>query len=349
MRGGILSWTAMNSLSRDRILLAHGGGGQLMDELLREVVFPRLGNRWLDDLGDAALLPRPAGEIAFTTDGFVVQPLFFPGGDIGRLAVSGTVNDLAVMGADPLWLSLGMVLEEGLPIGTLARVLDSAAAAAKEAGVAVVTGDTKVVAKGQADGLYLTTAGIGALRADRPRGIAEIRPGDALLLSGSIADHGLSVMLQRTPGVASALMSDVAPLGGLIGALLEAVPGDVLFLRDPTRGGLAGVAADLAARTGCRLVLTERAIPVRHEVRYAADLLGLDPLSVANEGKVVVVVRASAADRALAALRAHPLGRAATIAGRFGEERDGLCELETTSGGRRIVAKPYGEDLPRIC
>ncbi|MCU0727402.1 MAG: hydrogenase expression/formation protein HypE [Planctomycetes bacterium] len=339
----------MNSPSRDRILLAHGGGGQLMDELLREVVLPRLGNRWLDDLGDAALLPRPAGEIAFTTDGFVVQPLFFPGGDIGRLAVCGTVNDLAVMGADPLWLSLGMVLEEGLLIETLARILDSAAAAAAEAGVAVVTGDTKVVAKGQADGLYLTTAGIGALRADRPRGVQEIRPGDALLLSGTVADHGLSVMLQRTPGVASALESDVAPLGGLVRALLEAVTGDVLFLRDPTRGGLAGVAADLAARTGLRLTLFEPAIPVRREVRYAADLLGLDPLSVANEGKVVAVVRPDAANRALAALRAHPFGRAASLAGRFGAERDGLCELETFSGGRRIVSKPYGEDLPRIC
>ncbi len=332
----------------ERVLLAHGGGGTLTDELLRKVVLPRLTNEWLDPLGDSALLPA-CGALAFTTDSYVVQPLFFPGGDIGRLAVCGTVNDLAVAGATPLHLSLGLILEEGLPVATLARALDSAAAACAEAGVRIVTGDTKVVARGQADGMYLNTAGIGILRPDRPRGIREIRPGDAVLFSGSIGDHGLAIMLQRTPGVASALPSDVAPLGSLVARLLSGAPGEVLFLRDPTRGGVAGVCADLAAAAGLRLTLDASAIRIRPEVRYAADLLGLDPLTAANEGKVVAVVRGGAEERALSALRSHPLGREAAVVGRFASERDGLCELATGAGGRRVVSKPYGEALPRIC
>jgi len=332
------------------VLLAHGGGGQLTEDLLREIVLPRLDNDLIRPLDDSAILPVEGGDVAFTTDSYVVQPLFFPGGDIGRLAVCGTVNDLAVCGAKPAWLSLGLILEEGLPIDTLARVLDSAAAAAREAGVRVVTGDTKVVARGQADGLYVNTAGLGIVPPGRRLGADRIRPCDAVLLSGTIADHGLSVMLRREGGsvIRSELESDVAPLSGLIDALFEAVP-EVRFLRDPTRGGVAGVVADLAGGTGLRLTLDEAAIPVRKETRYAAEMLGLDPLTVANEGKVVAVVPEADADRALEAIRGHPLGRRAAVIGRFGDERDGIVELVTEVGGRRIVTKPYGEDLPRIC
>jgi len=331
----------------ERIVMAHGGGGQRMDDLLCEVVFPRLGGPIEDD---SAILPAGEGPIAFTTDGYVVQPLEFPGGDIGRLAVCGTVNDLAVCGAVPEALSLGLVLEEGLRTGLLARLLDSAAAAAEEAGVRIVTGDTKVVSRGQADGLYVTTAGVGRLREGVRLDPGRIRPGDVLLASGTIADHGVAVLLARQSGAAirSDLESDTAPLAGLVGALLDAAP-DTVFLRDPTRGGVAGVAADLAERSGRRLAIEEADLPVRRETRYAAEMLGLDVLDVANEGKVLAVVRPGDEGAALDALREHPLGRDAVAIGRFEDERDGFCELVTRVGGRRVVQKPYGEELPRIC
>ncbi|MHC4413677.1 MAG: hydrogenase expression/formation protein HypE [Planctomycetota bacterium] len=333
-----------------RIVLAHGGGGQLTDELLADVIRPNFANEWLDELDDSAVLPVESGHVAFTTDSYVVQPLEFPGGDIGRLAVSGTVNDLAVCGADPAYVSLGLILEEGLELDVLRRVLGSVADTAAEAGVRIVTGDTKVVARGQADGMYINTTGVGRLRPDRRLGMKHVRPGDVVLISGTIADHGLAVMLQREQEsvVQSDLQSDTAPLNGLIGGLLDAVP-DVVFLRDPTRGGLAGVVSDLAEHTGRHLTIDESMIPVRQETLYAAEMLGLDPLSVANEGKVVVVVREGAKEQALDALRSHPLGLNAAIIGRFEPEADGLCELFTEVGGRRIIQKPYGEELPRIC
>jgi hydrogenase expression/formation protein HypE len=335
----------------DRVLLAHGGGGQLTDSLVNDLIRPRLSNDWLDDLDDSAVLPRPDGDLVFTTDSYVVKPLQFPGGDIGRLAVSGTVNDLAVCGAEPRWLSLGLVLEEGLLLATLERVLDSAAQCAREAGVAVVTGDTKVVGRGQADGMYVNTAGIGVLREDANLGLERVEAGDRILVSGPIADHGLAVMLRREglTSFESELTSDAAPLGGLVGRLLAELGEDVAFLRDPTRGGLAGVVADLASGTGLRVELVEDRIPVRKETRYVAEMLGLDPLTVANEGKVVAVVRPESAVRALEVLAAHPLGRSAAEIGRVREERDGLCEMVTTAGGRRLLQKPYGEELPRIC
>jgi hydrogenase expression/formation protein HypE len=334
----------------NRILLAHGGGGLLTDTLVREAIHARLANEWLDPLDDSAVLPRPSGDLAFTTDSYVVQPLSFPGGDIGRLAVSGTVNDLAACGAAPRWLSLGLVLEEGLPTATLLEVLDSAAATAREAGVAVVAGDTKVVARGEADGMYVNTAGIGVF-GDGPRpSLGRVRPGDRILLSGPVADHGLAVMLAREALGAfdSELASDVAPLGGLVAELLRCVP-EVAFLRDPTRGGLAGVAADLAAGTGHRVELLEERIPVRKGTRYVAEMLGLDPLTVANEGKMVVVVRPDRAAAALEALRGHPRGREAAEIGTVGGARDGTVVLKTAAGGTRLVQKPYGEELPRIC
>ena len=334
---------------RERIVLAHGGGGQLTGDLLRDVVFPRFANEWLDPGDDSAHL-LTEGPIAFTTDAYVVKPIEFPGGDIGRLAVCGTVNDLAVAGATPRWLSFAMILEEGFPIPTLERILDSAAAASREAGVSIACGDTKVVPRGDVDEIYVTTSGVGTIRPGREPGFRHVRPGDVVLISGTIADHGLAVMLQRQSDrdLRSDLESDVAPLASLVSDLLDAVPG-TSFLRDPTRGGLAGVMADLAEGSGYRVRLDETRIPVRKETRYAAEMLGLDPLTVANEGKLVAVVPGDEADRALAVLREHPLGRAAAAIGRVEAERDGVVELETEVGGVRIVVRPYGEELPRIC
>lgn len=334
----------------DRIVLAHGGGGQLMDELLDRIVRPRLKNVWLEAAEDSAVLEMAGGRIAFTTDSYVVQPLEFPGGDIGRLAVCGTVNDLAVCGAEPSSLSLGLIIEEGFERTRLEAVLDSVARAAAEAGVSIVTGDTKVVARGQADGLYINTAGVGVVPEGRELGMDRVRPGDRILMSGTMADHGLAVMLAREGEgvIESRLESDVAPLGTMIRDLLAAAPGTA-FLRDPTRGGLSGVLADLAERSGFNVEVEEAAIPIRTETLYAAEMLGLDPLSVANEGKVVAVVPAHEAEAALEAMRGHPVGRAAETIGAVLEARGGLCELVTDVGGRRVLQKPYGEELPRIC
>lgn len=340
------------SLGREAcIVLAHGGGGQLAEELLADLVLPRLGNPILAPLDDAALLPMADGRLAFTTDSFVVQPLEFPGGDIGRLAVCGTVNDLAVCGAVPQFLSLALILEEGLPLDLLRRLVDSIAVTADEAGVRIVTGDTKVVGRGQADGVYINTAGVGLVRPGCSLTPARIRPGDRILLSGTVADHGMAVMLRREEGLGfvSELRSDVAPISGLVSFLLDACGDDIVFLRDPTRGGLSGVVAGLAESTGMHLELDEARIPIRPGTRYTADMLGLDPLDVANEGKVVAVVRARCAAAGLEAMRRHPLGRHAQDIGVVTGEADGLCELITHVGGRRVLQKPYGEELPRIC
>lgn len=329
------------------IALAHGGGGQLTDVLLNSLILPRLGNPALSQLLDSGIVP--GSRLALTIDSYVVQPLFFPGGDIGRLAVSGTVNDLAVCGAHPRALALSMILAEGLDRKVLERVLDSVAATAGEAGVRIITGDTKVVGHGQADGIYLTTAGIGELTGQHPPHPDHIEPGDVLIINGPIADHGLTVMLAREmPEVESVLRSDVAPLNGFIEHLRHAVA-DVVFMRDPTRGGLAGLTADLAARTGRRINLEESHIAVRPEARHAADMLGLDPLEIANEGKVLVVVHPGQAPAALAAMQQHPLGRESRIIGYVAPEKDGICTLHTTIGGWRVIQKPYGEQLPRIC
>jgi hydrogenase expression/formation protein HypE len=329
------------------VALAHGGGGQLTDALLNQVVLPRLANPALSQLLDSGVIP--GGRLAFTIDSYVVQPLFFPGGDIGRLAVCGTVNDLAVCGAHIKALALSMILSEGLERGILERVLDSVAATAAEAGVRVITGDTKVVGHGQADGLYLTTAGIGELVGNSLPHPDQVEPGDVIIINGPIGEHGLAVMLAREmPEVQSVLCSDAAPLNGLI-EQLRAAAGNVAFMRDPTRGGVAGVMADLAARTGWRINLEETHIPIRPEARHAADMLGLDPLDIANEGKVVVVVRPGQAPAALKAMRQHPLGRDARIIGYVAPEKDGVCTLHTSIGGWRVLQKPYGEQLPRIC
>ncbi len=333
------------------LVLAHGGGGQLTDELIESSVLPRLGNNVLNELLDAAVMDVTAGvRMAFTIDSYVVQPWRFPGGDIGRLAVCGTVNDLAVSGANPAGIALSLILAEGFAKRDLETVLDSIALAGEEAGVPVVTGDTKVVGRGQADGIYITTAGVGLVPDGRSLSPTRVQPGDMLIVNGPIGEHGLAVMLEREmPEVESVLRSDAAPLNGLIERLLDVADDSVVFMRDATRSGVAGVAADLARHSGWHVILDEAQIEVIPPARHAADMLGLDPLEVANEGKVVTVVRSEAVETALAALREHPLGRDAKAIGRVGNEQDGVCELHTLIGGRRVLSKPYGEQLPRIC
>lgn len=334
---------------RDCVTMAHGGGGQLTDELVQGMILPRLGNRMLDELLDAAVVRHRNQRLAFTIDGYVVQPLKFPGGDIGKLAVCGTVNDLAVMGAKPLGIALGLILAEGLDRALLDEIVDSIAQASKAADVSVVTGDTKVVGRGQGDGMYITTAGIGVTQNRARVHPSYIEPGDAIIINGPIADHGLAVMLAREmPEMKSALRSDVAPLNHLIEMMLKQVPG-LNFMRDPTRGGVSGLLADVAARTGWHIRLDESQIPVRPETRHAAEMLGLDPLDVANEGKVLFFVRPFGVERAMKVLREHEAGQEATVIGHVESPRDGICELVTLMGGRRIVQKPYGEQLPRIC
>jgi hydrogenase expression/formation protein HypE len=332
------------------IVLAHGGGGQLTDDLLEQTILPRLGNATLNQLLDSALLPsfgqdRPT----ITIDSYVVQPWRFPGGDIGRLAVSGTVNDLAVNGARAEGLALSLIIAEGFARADLEVVLDSIASTAAEAGVQIVTGDTKVVGRNQADGIYITTAGVGRRSREQHLGFDCVQAGDMLVVNGPIGEHGLAVMLAREmPHIDSVLRSDAAPLNHLIQSCLECLGNQVAFMRDPTRSGLAGVAADLAQHSGYHVTLDEARIPVRPEARHAADMLGLDLLEVANEGKVVFVVRPEAAAALVRHLQdlGHP--RAAII-GSVGHARDGMCELLTHIGGRRIIQKPYGEQLSRIC
>ncbi|HUU57995.1 MAG TPA: hydrogenase expression/formation protein HypE [Phycisphaerae bacterium] len=333
----------------ERVVLAHGGGGELTRRLVAEHVVGRLGNELLDPLTDGAVLDIGTGRICLTTDAYVVTPLEFPGGDIGRLAVCGTVNDLAVMGAEAKVLSLALVIEEGLPLATLDRVLDSIAAAAAEAGVLIATGDTKVVERARGDGLTVTTAGIGVLRDDVRPGMERIAPGDVVIVTGRIAEHGLAVMSAREGlGFDTKLRSDVAPLGGLVRAVCD-TGADLKFLRDPTRGGLAGVLADLAEGTGLSVEVEEDKIPISPTARHAAELLGLDPLTVANEGKCVIVVAPEGAEDVLSACRRDPLGARAAAIGRVVDTAPPLVELLTRSGGRRIIQRPYGEDLPRIC
>ncbi len=318
------------------VTLADGSGGKATRRLVEGLFVEELSNPMLDELGDAAV----ADGLAFTTDSFVVKPLFFPGGDIGELAVNGTVNDLAVAGADPMWLSAGFVIEEGFPLDDLRRIARSMSRAAGAAGVAVVAGDTKVVERGSADGLFVTTAGVGRMRATfgRPQ------PGDRVLLSGTIGDHGFAVLVARGDlKLESTLESDTAPLNGLTASLAELGP-QLRWMRDPTRGGLATALNELAGSTGLAVRLEEEAIPVRDEVAGAAEILGIDPLYVANEGKLVAVVAAEAADEALGRL-----GGDAAIVGGLTADPPGLVLLETALGGSRIVDMLVGDPLPRIC
>ncbi|MBR2783638.1 MAG: hydrogenase expression/formation protein HypE [Firmicutes bacterium] len=331
----------------DVITLAHGDGGLLYRELVEQVFLPAFADPVLERMDDSAVCPAFGDRLALTTDSFVVRPRFFPGGDIGRLAVSGTVNDLAVSGAQPLYLTCGMILEAGLSVEELRRICASMAAAAREAGVRIVTGDTKVVEKGACDGIFINTAGVGLFRREPlPQ---RVRPGDAILVSGSVGDHGLAVLAAREKlSFEPQLTSDAAPLNGLIETLLQAVP-ETHALRDATRGGVAAVANEWAEACGVSIVLTEDAVPVDRRVRSACQLLGLDPLLAANEGKVVIAVPESCADTALAALKTHPLGRDAAMIGRAETAERPAVSLLTAIGSRRLLTLPEGEQLPRIC
>jgi hydrogenase expression/formation protein HypE len=333
-----------------RVLIAHGSGGRLTAELIESLVLPAFRNPALEPLDDCAAVPLPGGQrLAFTTDSYVVTPLFFPGGDIGSLAVHGTVNDLAMGGARPLALSLAFILEEGLPMAELQRVIESARAAAAAVGVPIVTGDTKVVGPGSADRLFINTSGVGLIPPGRDLSSRRIAPGDAILISGTLGDHGVAILSQREGlSLQGALASDSAPLDTLAGALLEACP-ETHALRDPTRGGLGAILTEVATRRDLGVEIDEAALPIRDVVRGACELFGLDPLLVANEGKLCAFVPPARAEAALAALRAHPLGREAQLVGRVTAENPGLVVLRTPIGGRRILDLPVAELLPRIC
>lgn len=327
------------------ILLDHGEGGAATDELVRGLFLEQFGAP--DVLEDAATV-QGAERVALTTDSFIVRPVFFPGGDIGRLAVAGTVNDLAVAGADPRWLTAGFIIEEGFAVADLERIVASMGGTAREAGVAVVTGDTKVVGRGEADGIFINTSGLGLVPPGRSLSAAACRPGDAVLVSGPVGDHGIAVMVAREGfGLEGRLESDCQPLADLAGALLAAAPG-TRCMRDPTRGGLATALIDLAAASGVGIRLQQTAIPLRREVSAACDLLGLDPLYVACEGRLAAVVPAEEAERALEALKGHVRGRGVARIGEVTGDPVGVV-LETAIGGLRPLISLRGVQLPRIC
>ena len=332
-----------------QVELSHGSGGRAMAQLIEELFAVAFRNPWLDQRNDQACLELPPGRIAMTTDSYVVSPLFFPGGDIGSLAVHGTVNDLAMAGARPLHLSAGFILEAGFPLADLRRIVESMAQAARAAGVTVVTGDTKVVEHGKGDGVFINTAGIGVI----PEGLQlsgdRARPGDSVLLSGSLGDHGVAVMAQRSGlEFETALESDSAALHELVAVMVATAPG-LRCLRDPTRGGLAATLNEIADQSGVGIKLWETAIPVKPPVAAVCELLGLDPLYVANEGKLVAICPPEDVDRLLAAMRAHPLGAAAALIGTVREDAHHFVTMETRLGGQRMVDWLSGEQLPRIC
>ncbi|MEZ0075294.1 hydrogenase expression/formation protein HypE [Planotetraspora sp. GP83] len=337
-------------VKEEHITMAHGSGGKATQTLVEAVFLEAFRNPLLEPLEDGAVLGIGSARLAFTTDSYVVSPLFFPGGDIGDLAVNGTVNDLSVCGARPLYLSAGFVLEEGFPVADLRRITTSMAEAAAAADVQIVTGDTKVVQRGKADGCYVNTAGVGLL--DRPisLSVAGARPGDAVIVSGPIGEHGVTIMLARGElDIEADLTSDTAPLSGLTTALLDACPDGVRCLRDATRGGVATILNEVARASDVAVVVDEDAIPVRPGVRGACELLGIDPLYVACEGRMIAVVDGPAADAALAALRARPLGEGAALIGHVKDDPPGLVLLKTSFGGTRIVDVLVGDPLPRIC
>ncbi|HTT55419.1 MAG TPA: hydrogenase expression/formation protein HypE [Streptosporangiaceae bacterium] len=336
-------------IREERITMSHGSGGKATRTLVEAVFVDAFSNVLLEPLEDAAQLHLNGSRVALTTDSYVVSPLFFPGGDIGDLAVNGTVNDLAVSGATPLYLSAGFILEEGFAVADLTRIVASMKTAAETAGVQVVTGDTKVVQRGKADGCYINTAGIGVVEHDVSLGVANAQPGDAIIVSGPIGEHGVTIMLARGElDIEADIASDTAPLNGLIADLLSATTG-VRALRDATRGGVATILNEVASSAGVGVQVNEDAIPVSAVVRGASELLGIDPMYVACEGRLVAVVAPEEASRALAAMRAHPLGTAAAVIGEVTAEPPGIVLLKTAFGGTRIVDLLVGDPLPRIC
>jgi hydrogenase expression/formation protein HypE len=333
----------------ERITMSHGSGGKATHTLIEAIFLDAFRNPLLEPLEDSAQLSINGARIALTTDSYVVRPLFFPGGDIGDLAVNGTVNDLSVAGATPLYLSAGFILEEGFPVADLTRVVESMRKAAEAAGVHIVTGDTKVVERGKADGCYINTAGVGVIERDVTLGVATAQPGDAILVSGPIGDHGVTIMLARGElDIEADLESDTAPLNGLVAALLDVVPG-TRAMRDATRGGVATILNEIAKDADVGVLVSEDDIPVRAQVRGAAELLGIDPMYVACEGRLVAVVPGDEASAALRALRAHPQGGQASVIGHVTSDQPGIVRLKTAFGGTRIVDLLVGDPLPRIC
>ena len=346
-------YTRPLDLKQGRVDMNHGAGGRATAQLVAELFGRAFDNPWLAQGDDGAVLPAPTADeqLVMTCDGHVVSPLFFPGGDIGSLAVHGTVNDLAVMGARPLYLSASFILEEGYPRADLTRIVDSMAAASRAAGVPVVTGDTKVVEQGKGDGVFITTTGVGARPAGRIASGARAAAGDVVLVSGSMGDHGMAILAVRESlAFDSAIQSDSAALHGLVDALYQALPADAVHvLRDPTRGGLATTLNEIARQSGLGMRIDEASIPVHPQVEAACELLGLDPLYLANEGKLIVICAASHADAALAALRDHPLGRQAARIGEVIADDHHFVQLRTPLGGMRMLDWLSGEPLPRIC
>ena len=333
----------------ERVVLGHGSGGRLSCELLSRVILPALGREPSAVLEDQATLPPIAGRIAITTDAFVIQPLFFPGGDIGSLAVHGTINDLAVGGARPLHLTASLILEEGLSLATLSRVISSMRRACDEAGVALVAGDTKVVERGKADGMYITTTGLGQVPDGLALSVSKARPGDRVIVSGTLGDHGIAVLAQREGiELETQLASDSAPLSDLTAHMLAACP-QLRCMRDPTRGGASSALNEIAAASRVGIALDEARLPVRDAVIGACELLGFDPLYVANEGKLIAIAPPNAAEELLEAMRSHPLGREAAVIGEVTADHPGTVVLRSRLGGKRIVAMLSGDQLPRIC
>jgi hydrogenase expression/formation protein HypE len=364
----LLGWTCPRPLQNyPTIVMGHGAGGKMMADLIEHLFAPAFDNEWLGQMGDAtkfepSLFGKRDSSLAFTTDSFVVSPLFFPGGNIGELAVYGTVNDLAMRGAKPLYLSAGFILEEGLPMETLGNIVTAMAAACKKAGVKIVTGDTKVVQKGHGDGIYINTSGLGVIPAGVDIGPANAKPGDVVLVSGTMGDHGIAIMSVRE-GLTfeTEIRSDSAPLYGLVETMMEAGEGrrpmggrrpplqGIHCLRDATRGGLAAVLNELAISSKVGIEFDERKVPIRREVNAACEMLGLDPLYIANEGKLVAIVPEERAEKVLKAMRGHEYGKDAAIIGRAVSEHPGMVTAKTAIGGMRVVDVPAGELLPRIC
>ncbi len=331
------------------IILGHGGGGKLSAELIEHLFLPAFQNDMLGNLGDSSILSLNGTRLAMSTDSFVVRPLFFPGGNIGELAINGTVNDISMSGARPLYLSVGFILEEGLPLETLGRIVDSMAAAARAAGVVLVTGDTKVVDKGHGDGVFINTSGIGLVPDGLDIGPHRTTVGDAVILSGTIGDHGMAIMSVREGlEFETTIASDTAALNGLVAAMLDASLG-IHVLRDPTRGGVASSLNEIAQISQVGIQIDENKIPVNLAVRSACELLGMDPIFVANEGKLIAIVPPDSTEAVLAAMRRHPLGQQAAVIGRVVEQHPGMLVARTGIGGTRVIPMQIGEQLPRIC
>lgn len=329
--------------------MTHGAGGLASNQLIEEIFAKYFTNEWLDEGHDGAVVPPVTKPVAVSCDAHVVSPLFFPGGDIGRLAVCGTVNDVAMCGAKPLYIAASFILEEGLPLSELSTIVESMAKAAKEAGVAIVTGDTKVVEKGHGDGIYISTTGIGEKIIDNSISGKNAVPGDVVIISGSIGDHGTTILSKReNMSFLTEIESDTAPLNGLIENILSATP-NVHVLRDPTRGGLAATLNEIAHQSGVGILLNEENIPIKPPVAAACEFLGLDPLFVANEGKVIVICPAGEAEKVLKVMKAHTYGKDAAIIGEITQDNEGFVEMQTLLGGRRSVDWLNGEQLPRIC